>query len=160
MCIVGMNFRKGQHLIYIDEIATSYFHSGESIIDLIIIVMMILIMVIPSNQVINGIFFSFLACIFLKTISELIHLEAAYIHSRQISLLWRLAKMIIFNIIIAHIVGTILLAMAMISPENNWLMKYEIHDSPWVIQFIVAYYWGMIIATTVGFGDISPLTYK
>ena len=66
--------------------------------------------------------------------------------------------MIIFNIIIAHIVGTILLAMAMISPENNWLMKYEIHDSPWLVQFVVAYYWGMIIATTVGFGDISPLT--
>lgn len=72
--------------------------------------------------------------------------------------MWRLSKVIIFNVIIAHIVCTVLLAMALIDPENSWLTKYSIHDDSWTTKLIVAYYWGMILATTVGFGDISPNT--
>jgi hypothetical protein len=34
-------------------------------------------------------------------------------------------------------------------------VKYGIDGRPWYVLYVSAYYWGAIIITTIGFGDIS-----
>jgi hypothetical protein len=91
----------------------------------------------------------------MRAASETINLEAAYIHTRKINLLWRLTKILLFNFILAHIVATILMGISHFEPDSNWITKYGIDGDPWYVLYSIALYWGAIIVTTVGFGDIS-----
>lgn len=70
-------------------------------------------------------------------------------------LIWQLVKIMAFNFILAHIIGVILLGMSHFDSDHSWLVKYDIDGQPWYVLYASAYYWGTIIITTVGFGDIS-----
>jgi hypothetical protein len=70
-------------------------------------------------------------------------------------MVWRLFKIVVFNLILAHIVATILLGIRYLDPEKSWTVKYGIEGSSWYVYYVTAYYWGTIIVTTIGFGDIS-----
>jgi cyclic nucleotide gated channel alpha 1 len=78
-----------------------------------------------------------------------------YIHTQKFKLLWHCTKIIIFNFILAHIVSVILLGISNFDVHNSWIVKYGIYGQPWYVLYLYAYYWGSIIITTVGFGDIS-----
>lgn len=112
-------------------------------------------MIYPKNRGLSILFFGFLILEFMRSVSELVNLEAAYIHSRKISMIWRLFKIVIFNLILAHIVATILLGMSYLDPNQSWIVKYGIEGAPWYVYYIISFYWGTIIVTTIGFGDIS-----
>lgn len=85
----------------------------------------------------------------------MISLETAYIHTRKVNLLWRLTKILVFNFVLAHIVATILMGISYFDPAHSWIVKYGIDGSVWYVYYATSYYWGTIIVTTVGFGDIS-----
>jgi hypothetical protein len=62
--------------------------------------------------------------------------------------------------VLAHIVATILMGITAFQPDNNWITKYGIEGAPWYALYVTSYYWGAIIVTTVGFGDISCGNWK
>jgi len=60
----------------------------------------------------------------------------------------------------------VLLAISFLDPEKNWIvLKLELtgyltEDRPWLELYLWTYYWACTIMMTVGFGDISAVTYK
>jgi hypothetical protein len=83
-------------------------------------------MMYPEKRSISVLLFGALICDFMRAASELISLEAAYIHSRKWGMVWRLFKIVIFNLILAHIVATILLGISYLDTSTNWITKYGI----------------------------------
>lgn len=57
------------------------------------------------------------------TRSDTIKIQAAYIDNKKTALLWSLAKIILLNVLFAHFMGTIILTMANIDKENNWMVR-------------------------------------
>lgn len=124
------------------------------------IIMLIFFMIFPDEMTMAAVFFALLIPFYLKTVSELFSLEAAYLYTRKISMFWRMAKIACFNLITAHIVAVIFLAISHLEPSNNWLIKAGIERTDWYIQYVAAYYWAMIMITSIGFGDVSASNYR
>lgn len=72
---------------------------------------------------------------------------------------YKLFHLIIFNLIFAHFIASILLAMTALDRSNNWMVKHELTFEPWYVQYFWSYYWAATTMMTVGFGDFSPVTY-
>ncbi len=93
-------------------------------------------------------------------------LEILFIDSIKKFYLWNLIRVIIFNIIFAHIIATALLAISRINPDENWIMIKLVYKGfveeglPWYQVYIWSYYWACTIMMTVGFGDITPVDYR
>lgn len=64
-----------------------------------------------------------------------------------------------FNFCFAHLIAFILLSMAYINPDNNWIKVKNLSDSSWFEKYIWAYYWATTTMLTVGFGDFAPVYY-
>lgn len=56
--------------------------------------------------------------------------------------------------------AVILLTMAEINPNQNWLQSKNLVGSPWYEKYIWSYYWGTTIMLTIGFGDLIPACYQ
>ena len=100
-------------------------------------------------------FFILIVALYL-TVSDFVQIEAAYFRNEKTLLIWGLMKVCISNLIIAHIIATIILAMSYINLEQNWMTRASIDDQVWWVKYFYAYYWGTTIMMTVGFGDILP----
>jgi hypothetical protein len=72
---------------------------------------------------------------------------------------WSLIKVFIFNFSFAHILAIYLLCMANIG-DDNWMHYREIYLAPWYEQYVWAYFWAINIMFTVGFGNITVISYK
>jgi hypothetical protein len=65
----------------------------------------------------------------------------------------------LFNFCFAHILAIFLTAVANIDTNNNWYSCKNISpDALWFQKYVWAYYWGVNIMLTVGFGDINATT--
>lgn len=75
-------------------------------------------------------------------------------------------RVVIFDIIFAHLISVALLAISNINPDSNWvtvkLVNNNFIDSSltWHVLYIWSYYWACTIMMTIGFGDISPVDYR
>lgn len=69
-------------------------------------------------------------------------------------------KVILFNFVIGHCLAIILIAMAGLDEENNWIGEKGLNNALWYHQYIWGYYWAVTIMLTVGFGDITPTTHQ
>lgn len=66
-----------------------------------------------------------------------------------------LLSILAINLFLAHVLAVALNAMALLSPEHNWLTEKGIGGSPWYERYIWGYYWGTTVMLTVGFGDLA-----
>ena len=71
-------------------------------------------------------------------------------------LTWGLIKVLVQNIIVAHIIAGIVLAMSLLDLEKNWMTRLGIEQAEWWVRYIYALYWGTTMMMTVGFGDVLP----
>ena len=97
-----------------------------------------------------------LIIVLVFTLSDLLQIEAAYLHSQKAVLIWGLIKICISNIIFAHCMAGFILAMSRIDLENNWMTRLGITDRELHDHYFYAFYWGTTIMMTVGFGDVLP----
>ena len=102
-----------------------------------------------------------LVFMFLKTKSVLERvslLEIVLIKNYFKEQYWEVAKLFIFNYMVAHVVSLILLLIAQNQEKDNWLKAKELIELPWFEKYVWAYYWAINIMFTVGFGDLSATT--
>lgn len=69
-------------------------------------------------------------------------------------------KVFLFNFLYAHLLSIVLLCIADVNEEKNWLINKGIQDTKWNEQYIWSYYWSTTIMLTIGFGDIVPACYQ
>jgi hypothetical protein len=134
--------------------------TASAYIDISTFLLVIFFIIFPQNRALSAVIFAILTILYMRAASEIINLEAAYIRTRKTNLLWSLTKILAFNFILAHIVATILMGISHFDSENSWIVKYGIDGSKWYVYYVISYYWGAIIVTTVGFGDISCGNWK
>jgi hypothetical protein len=83
--------------------------------------MVIVSLAITNNEWVGIVFFftSFLKMALIS--SNLKRLELRFIDSLKKFYIWNLIRIVIFNIIFAHIVASALLGASRINPESNWI---------------------------------------
>ncbi|KAL4489041.1 hypothetical protein ABPG73_005528 [Tetrahymena malaccensis] len=102
----------------------------------------------------------FLICIFpgLKEIQYIIKSIGERIF-KSIRLLYILKLLNLFLLILffAHSFACFWIYVpSKINTSNNWLIKYQLYDQAWSIQYVNALYYITISMVTVGYGDIAP----
>lgn len=159
LCNFGSHFiRSAKYFHLTRENLRQELLSYNSINNIIRIVCSIFFLVFPASMLVAALFFIVLVSSLFIGITELSHLEAAYIHTERRSILWKMFKILGLNILIIHVMATILVGMTHLSETNNWFIKFELVDETWFNQYITSFYWSTIIVTTIGFGDISAST--
>ena len=154
-----VTFKSGVEIKYLQDIVLSYIKSGLFFLDIFFIVMILLFLILPFNQIVGIIlFFVTLLTLIISTNNDLTVLESEYVLNDKFKLYWDLVKIALFNLLFAHFVASILFGMSEIDLENNWLTFAGINDELWHVQYLYGYYWATTIMMTVGFGDFLPLT--
>jgi hypothetical protein len=95
-----------------------------------------------------------------QCLEKMERLEVAFIKTYHNEQYWSLVKVVLFNFCFAHVLAVFLSAMPRIDPQNNWHRAKGISDAGWFPQYIWAYYWGVNIMLTVGFGDLTATSYQ
>lgn len=93
-----------------------------------------------------------------KALNQLEMLEIVLIQNCYNEEYWKLVKVFLFNFIFAHGVCLILIMIAEMDPQHNWLKSNNLHHLSWIERYIWAYYWAANIMLTVGFGDIHAVS--
>jgi hypothetical protein len=66
-------------------------------------------------------------------------------------------KVILFNLLFGHFISGILMGMAQINQENNWIRTHNLVEASWHEVYFWAYYWSASLISTTGFGDYAAV---
>ncbi len=121
--------RKGILLIYVGDIFGDYVGSWVFFVDFIYFWIIFMVFVSTLNNaayitIRKLSFWLFIwSCVRIVTLNENLTLfRTTFINSYKKDQYYKLLKLMIFNILFAHFVACILLAMAMIDSTQNWMI--------------------------------------
>lgn len=89
---------------------------------------------------------------------SLFKLELMFVNTLNKARYWNLTKVFIINILFAHFMASIFLAMLKMNKERNWYdTKSQVSPNPsWFELYLWALYWSCTTMITVGYGDFVP----
>ena len=152
-----IKYKAGKKLVTLEDILTDYLQSSL-IIDLLNL--LVLILDVQSNQPIIYFARLFIITKLPQCLDRLEKLEVSFIKNYYNEQYWSLVKVVLFNFCFAHILAIFLSAMAELNPGDNWQKTKGLAGEGWFPKYVWAYYWGVNIMLTVGFGDLSATNHR
>lgn len=121
MALITIDYVEDTLYVYIIDIIGKQLKDGSILLHIFSLIMNIISLCLPRDNAVGIIFFcASLAKMYLIR-SNIRILELLFINSMRKYYLWNLAKVVIFNIFFGHAIATILIAIAKINPEFNWI---------------------------------------
>ncbi|CAD8159647.1 unnamed protein product [Paramecium pentaurelia] len=96
----------------------------------------------------------------LKLGRILIKIEETFSIEQTLQAMIQFLKITAMILCIAHWIACIWNIIEFVDEqvELTWMTQYGIHDAPWEVKYITAFYFSITTMITVGYGDISPNT--
>ncbi|CAD8163247.1 unnamed protein product [Paramecium octaurelia] len=96
----------------------------------------------------------------LKLGRILIKIEETFSIEQTLQAIIQFLKITAMILCIAHWIACIWNIVEFVDEqvELTWMTQYGIHDAPWEVKYITAFYFSITTMITVGYGDISPNT--
>ncbi|CAK82550.1 unnamed protein product (macronuclear) [Paramecium tetraurelia] len=96
----------------------------------------------------------------LKLGRILIKIEETFSIEQTLQAIIQFLKITAMILCIAHWIACIWNIIEFVDEqvELTWMTQYGIHDAPWEVKYITAFYFSITTMITVGYGDISPNT--
>lgn len=158
---ITITIEDGILLEYLTDILVHYMKSRLIFIDIGYVAINIALLAVNNESQPLSIVLFVISIVKLFSLYENLRMfETTFINSFKKEQYFNLLKVALFNILFAHFVCSMLLAMSLIDSEKNWRVYKAINEEPWYIQYIWAFYWACTIIMTVGFGDFSAFYFK
>lgn len=154
---VTVKSQAGRRLRTLEDILENYLHTNL-VIDVINVLILFMDLNIDSQIIVF--LRLFIVTKLPQCLEKMEKLEVTFIKNYYHEQYWSLVKVVLFNFCFAHILAILLSAMATMDIENSWYQKKGIVDADWLPKYIWAYYWGVNIMLTVGFGDLVATNHQ
>jgi hypothetical protein len=158
--VSSLTFRSnylGKRLEYILDIVYNYISSTDFYLDLLVLISTSLLLALPDSQDVGifGFFATLTNVVYIERMDEAVEVILTTNTKQQI---FALIRLLFGNFFIAHLIATIMITMAIMEPNVNWMIKCGIDNAEWWQQYFYSIYWASTVTTTVGFGDITIST--
>lgn len=147
----------GKNLIFLKDIAVHYVSNTDFYLDLLVLISTLMLMIFDNSEAV-GIFGYFATLANLAYIERMEEAIDVILNTTTKKQLFALARLLFANILIAHLIATIMLLMTYVNDNRNWMTRFGISDYSWWEKYFYSVYWASTVTTTVGFGDIVAAT--
>ena len=127
---ITVRINLGKKLKTLKEISKDYIRT-RFYIDIINVTIIILNVSTSSSFLWLNICKIFIFTKFPDFLAKVQKLEVKFIESYNNEQYWSLIKVFLFNFMYAHVLSIVLLSMATINQQNNWLSVRGLTSSPW-----------------------------
>lgn len=120
----------GKKLLYLKDIAANYVSNTDFYLDLLVLISTLLLMIFDNSQFagIFGFFATLTNVAYIERMDEAIEIILTTTTKKQI---FALIRLLLANFLIAHLIATIMLTMALVNDSDNWMTRYGISDYQW-----------------------------
>ena len=112
MRMTNQSYSAGRKTVYLRKIVQAYAEEKRLFVDIGQILLICAVLIIPTQKIIGGILFVSTLIIIIFYSNDLIKVEVSHIVTEKQRLTYEVFKIFFFNILFAHTMGSILLAMA------------------------------------------------
>lgn len=162
MSLTTQDIDNGVHYEYITDIVKKEVVKGGFISRIALIVVLINIIYFNGNtsEALGIIFFVLCIIKIYYLTGSLFKVQILLVNTLKKERYWNLAKVLVFNLLYAHFLASIFLAMIRMNTDDNWFQtKPDMKPDPsWIEVYLWAYYLGSTTMIAAAMGDFVPPT--